>query len=152
MAAAGLTMAGLTIGRAAERSGVKVPTIRYYEEIGLLPAPDRTESGRRLYGPAELERLAFIRHARALGFEIDAIRALIALQEHPDWSCAEADAIARAHLVDVRQKIASLKALEAELARMTDGCAHGTVAECRVIEVLADHDQCMHHGRPDGAS
>lgn len=147
-----MAAAGLTIGRAAERSGVKVPTIRYYEEIGLLPAPDRTESGRRLYGPAELERLAFIRHARALGFEIDAIRALIALQEHPDWSCAEADAIARAHLVDVRQKIASLRALEAELARMTEGCAHGTVAECRVIEVLADHDQCVHHGRPDGAS
>lgn len=137
----------LTIGRAAEQCGVKVPTIRYYEEIGLLGAPARTGSGRRLYGPAELERLRFIRHARALGFEIEAIRALIALQEHPDWSCAEADSIAREHLTDVRQKISSLRALEAELERMTAGCAHGTVADCRVIEVLADHGQCEHHGR-----
>ena len=84
------------IGEAARRSGVKVPTIRYYEQIGLLPAPPRTESNRRLYDARDLRRLAFIRHARELGFEVDAIRALLALQDNPNQSCAAADMIARA--------------------------------------------------------
>jgi DNA-binding transcriptional MerR regulator len=69
-----MTRVGVPIGVAATRSGVKVPTIRYYEEIGLLTAPPRTKSNRRRYDPARLRRLVFIRHARQLGFEIDAIR------------------------------------------------------------------------------
>lgn len=134
------------IGKAAEASGVKVPTIRYYEQIGLLPVPERTEGNRRLYGRADLERLTFIRHARELGFEIDAIRTLLTLQDRPDQSCAEADALARSHLVDVEKRIASLLALKAELDRMVEGCSHGRVEDCRVIEILADHGQCRHHG------
>lgn len=134
-----------TIGEAARESGVKVPTIRYYEEIGLLPAPPRTEGGRRAYGAADLRRLAFIRHARELGFEIDAIRTLLQLQDQPDQPCAAADAIARDHLVTVERRIASLTALRAELQRMVEGCSHGHVASCRVIEILADHGECAHH-------
>ncbi|MDQ0346520.1 MerR family transcriptional regulator [Ancylobacter vacuolatus] len=134
-----------TIGDAARQSGVKVPTIRYYEEIGLLPAPPRTEGGRRSYGATDLRRLAFIRHARELGFEIDAIRTLLQLQDEPDQSCAAADAIARDHLVTVERRIASLTALREELARMVEGCSHGHVASCRVIEILADHGECAHH-------
>ncbi|SCW89683.1 MerR family transcriptional regulator [Ancylobacter rudongensis] len=134
-----------TIGEAARESGVKVPTIRYYEEIGLLPAPPRTEGGRRSYGAADLRRLAFIRHARELGFEIDAIRTLLQLQDQPDQPCAAADAIARDHLVTVERRIASLTALRAELQRMVEGCSHGHVASCRVIEILADHGECAHH-------
>jgi DNA-binding transcriptional MerR regulator len=118
------------IGEAARQSGVKVPTIRYYEEIGLLPAPSRTEANRRLYGVANLRRLAFIRHARELGFEVDAIRTLLSLQDNPDQPCAAADQIARARL--------------AEVERMVSECASGRVAECRVIEILADHGQCQH--------
>ena len=72
------------IGEAARRSGVKVPTIRYYEQIGLLPAPPRTEGNRRHYDAADLRRLAFIRHARELGFEIEAIRALLTLAGRPE--------------------------------------------------------------------
>lgn len=136
---------GVAIGKAAERSGVKVPTIRYYEEIGLLPRLDRTDGNRRLYGPAEVNRLAFIRHARELGFELDAIRTLLHLQDEPDQPCADADAIAKARLEDVRQRIASLKALESELQRMVDGCSHGHVEDCRVIEILADHGECRFH-------
>lgn len=135
----------VSIGEAACASGVKVPTIRYYEEIGLLPAPPRSEGNRRLYGAGDLRRLAFIRHARSLGFEVEAIRALLALQDRPEQSCEAADAIARARLADVRQRIASLTALGKELERMVAGCAHGRVAECRVIEVLADHGECRFH-------
>ena len=104
------------IGEAARQSGVKVPTIRYYEGIGLLPTPSRTEANRRLYSAAGLRRLAFIRHARELGFEVDAIRTLLSLQDTPDQPCAAADQIARARLADVEQRIASLTALKAEEA------------------------------------
>jgi DNA-binding transcriptional MerR regulator len=138
-------MKDLPIGEAARQSGVKVPTIRYYEQIGLLAVPPRSEGNRRQYGGDYLRRLAFIRHARELGFEIEAIRTLLTLQDQPGQSCMAADEIARARLGEVEQRIASLTALKAELKRMVASCAHGTVDECRVIEILADHGQCRHH-------
>lgn len=138
--------ADVSIGQAAKASGVKVPTIRFYEQIGLLPTPPRTQGNRRLYGAADLRRLSFIRHARELGFEIDAIRTLLLLQDRPDQPCAAADAIARARLADVAQRVSSLLALKGELERMIAGCAHGSVSACRVIETLADHAECRHHG------
>jgi DNA-binding transcriptional MerR regulator len=137
-------MKKITIGEAARQSGVKVPTIRYYEGIGLLSAPSRSEGNQRSYEPADLNRLAFIRHARELGFEIDAIRTLLHLQDDPDQSCASADAIAKARLIEVEQRIRSLNALKAELEQMVEGCGHGRVDQCRVIEVLADHGKCAH--------
>lgn len=135
---------GITIGEAAKQSGVKVATIRYYEQISLLPAAPRTHGNRRLYDAKDTRRLAFIRHARELGFEIAAIRALLELQENPSQSCKLADEIAKARLADVEQRIASLKALKGELEMMIEECGHGRLAECRVIEVLADHGQCKH--------
>ena len=137
-------MQSIAIGEAARQSGVKVPTIRYYEQIGLLPAPPRTGGNRRHYESADLRRLAFIRHARELGFEIDSIRTLLVLQDNPQQSCANADAIAKARLAEVGQRIRSLMALRTELEMMVEGCSHGHVGTCRVIEVLADHGQCMH--------
>jgi DNA-binding transcriptional MerR regulator len=137
-------MQGVPIGEAARQSGVKVPTIRYYEQIGLLPAPVRSEGNRRYYDDADLRRLVFIRHARALGFEIDAIRTLLTLQDNPSQPCATADVIAKARLAEVDQRISSLVALKSELELMVEGCSHGHVAECRVIEVLADHGKCAH--------
>ncbi|PWB84275.1 MAG: MerR family transcriptional regulator [Methylocystaceae bacterium] len=113
-----MTALGVSIGEAARLSGVKAPTIRYYEEIGLLPAPPRTAAGRRHFDAAGLRRLAFIRHARELGFEIEAIRTLLVLQDQPQQSCETADAIAHARLVEVDQRLASLTALKAELERM----------------------------------
>jgi len=134
----------LPIGEAARASGVKVPTIRYYEQIGLLPPPARNDGNRRLYGEGEIRRLAFIRHARELGFEIEAIRTLVSLQDDPNQSCAAADALAKQHLETVEQRIRSLTALKGELEAMVEGCRHGRIDECRVIEVLADHGQCRH--------
>lgn len=134
----------MTIGEASKQSGVKVPTIRYYEDIGLLPAPARSDANRRTYEASDIRRLAFIRHARELGFEIDAIRTLVALQNDPDQSCSSADTIAKARLEEVDLRILSLNALKGELELMIEGCKHGRVAECRVIEVLADHGKCNH--------
>lgn len=133
----------MTIGEAARLSGVKVPTIRYYEQIGLLPAPARSDGNRRHYAIGDIRRLAFIRHARDLGFELDAIRALLELQDDPAKPCAQADEIARHRLDEVEWRLKSLRALKRELERMLAGCKSGHVADCRVIEVLADHPKCV---------
>ncbi|PZQ52422.1 MAG: MerR family transcriptional regulator [Rhodovulum sulfidophilum] len=132
----------LTIGKLSLAAGVKVPTIRYYEGIGLLPEAERGEGNQRRYGPRALERLRFIRHARELGFPLEAIRALLGLSDHPEQSCSAADGVARAQLALTRSRIARLRALEAELERMVAQCAHGTIADCRVIEVLGNHGLC----------
>jgi len=127
-----------SIGAAARQSGVKVPTIRYYEQIGLLRSIARGESNRRTYDHADLRRLAFIRHARELGFDLEAIRTLLNLQDDPDQSCERADAVAKARLADVERRLKSLRLLHAELEKMVLECASGRVGECRVIETLAD--------------
>lgn len=132
----------ISIGEAARQSGVKVPTIRFYEKIGLLPAPPRSEGNRRQFDEKDLSRLAFIRHARELGFDIDDIRELLQLTEQPQSSCHEADSIAVRHLREINERIARLEALSGELQRMVEECGHGKVCECRVIQILADHGKC----------
>ncbi|MFX5510091.1 helix-turn-helix domain-containing protein, partial [Acinetobacter baumannii] len=117
-----------TIGNLARRAATKVPTIRYYETIGLMPAPFRSEGNQRLYDPGQANRLMFIRHARELGFSVDAIRSLLALSDQPGRSCEEADRLASEQLAGVRSRIDRLRALEAELARMVQSCRHGNVA------------------------
>ena len=135
------------IGELAKASGVKVPTIRFYEEIGLLRIPRRTESRRRIYDGEAVKRLAFIKHARQLGFAIEAIRTLLDLSDHPDRICDDANALAREQLLAVESKISQLVSLRDELARMVDVSCHGPVADCRVIEVLSNHSLCQHeHG------
>jgi DNA-binding transcriptional MerR regulator len=125
------------IGEAARQSGIKVPTIRYYEQIGLL-RPLRS-GGRRTFGASEVRRLIFIRRARELGFEIEAIRRLLALQDMPERSCEEVDAMTRDHLAEIDAKIGALMALRDELMQTLDRCAGGRIAECRVIETIAGH-------------
>ena len=142
--------AAVPIGRLAERTGVKIPTIRYYEEIGLLPPPPRSAGNRRLYPATATARLRFIRHARELGFDIEDIRQLLTLADQPDHSCAEADRIARHHLAEIESKIARLTALGGEVRRMIIDCAQDRIRQCRVIQILADHGQCQgeHPGHP----
>ena len=134
----------LSIGNLGKATGVKVPTIRYYEQIGLLPAPVRSDGNQRLYNERARERLAFIRHARDLGFPLEAIRELLGLADDPNQPCAAADAIARRQLATVRARIARLTALQEELERMLSHTACGTIADCRVIEVLGNHELCLH--------
>lgn len=132
----------ISIGELSRRAGVKVTTIRFYEGAGLMPKPPRSEGDRRLYDPGHVRRLSFIRHARELGFEMDDVRTLLELSDRPDGSCEPADEIAGRHLLAVEDKIAKLTALKGELARMLESCSHGPVAQCRVIEALADHRLC----------
>ena len=140
-----------TIGALARASGVKVTTIRYYESIGLIDSPERSEGGQRLYDRQAVHRMSFVRHARDLGFSLEAIRDLITLSSHEDRSCAEIDDIARRHAADIRHRITRLKALEKELERMIAACAVNRVSDCRVLAVLADHDLCAapDHGREE---
>jgi len=132
----------VSIGELARLTGVKVPTIRYYESVGLLVPAARTEGNQRRYDAAACARLGFIAHARALGFPLGDIRALIALAEHPERPCADADRIAAEHLASVRARIARLRRLETELERIAGACAGDTAAECRVLEALSDHGAC----------
>lgn len=132
-----------TIGHAARQTGCKVQTIRYYEQIGLLPQPDRSVGNQRLYAQADIDRLGFIRHARDLGFSIEAIRDLLAMAGQPGMPCQNADAIAARHLEDVKARIARMQALQAELERMLAQGCHGEIGACRVIEVLGNHDLCL---------
>lgn len=132
-----------SIGLLSKKTGVKVPTIRYYEQIGLLQAAGRTDGNQRRYGPDAQERLGFIKHARNLGFSIEAILVLIELNDHPDRSCAAATTLALKQLADVRSKIASLVGLETELKRISEGCeGTGTANDCYVLTSLGDHGQC----------
>lgn len=133
----------LTIGSLGKRTGTKVQTIRYYEQIGLMPEPGRTEGGQRRYGDAEVDRLSFIRHARQLGFSLEAIRELLDLSDNPDRSCGEADSIARRQLKQVELRMDRLKALRTELKRMIKECSGGKTADCKVLEVLRDHSECL---------
>ena len=136
----------LRIGDLAAATATKVETIRYYERIGLLPTPGRTSGNYRAYSQRHQERLSFIRHARELGFPIEAVRDLLRLADDPERPCDDADRIARTHLADVERRLERLVALRAELERMLARCDGGRIAECRVIEVLADH----RHGQCPG--
>ncbi|MGU3541390.1 MerR family transcriptional regulator [Methylobacterium sp. A52T] len=137
-------MKPIAIGELSRRTAVKVTTIRFYEERGLLPKPVRTDANRRTYGEADVRRLRFIRHARELGFEVEDIRTLLDLSAHPERPCDEADAVARKHLSDIDDRLARLNGLRQEVQAMLDQCSGGPVRECRIIEVLADHGECLH--------
>lgn len=128
--------AGLSIGELSRRTGVHIETIRYYEKIRLLPAPPRTESGRRIYGEAQARILAFIRRARELGFGVNDIRNLLALAEPQNMSCAQAREIAAAHLAGVRAKLADLSRLEGVLSQTIAQCAGEAAPACPVLDML----------------
>lgn len=129
----------LMIGTLAAATGTKVNTIRFYEDIGLMPKAVRTDSGRRTYGNVELLRLTFIRRARAMGFSVGEVRSLLELADRPDGDCAEAASIARDHLQRVEQQIAALKCLRAELKNVAISCEGGKAAQCRVIEAITEN-------------
>jgi Cu(I)-responsive transcriptional regulator len=127
----------MNIGELARAADTKTQTIRYYEQIGILPAPPRTRGNYRDYASDHLRRLLFTRRARDLGFSIEQIRALLDLADRKDQACDAVDEIARKHLADVERKLADLSALRRELDFLIGQCRHGTVADCRIIEALA---------------
>ncbi|WP_417688450.1 MerR family transcriptional regulator [Roseibium sp.] len=132
-----------SIGDLSRRTGVKVATIRYYEQEGLIEDPVRTEGNQRRYRDEDLERLGFIRHCRDLGLPMEAIRRLLDLSAHPERPCADASRIAAEQLVAVRERIARLQKLESELARISASCDGGhTAADCSILKAFADHRLC----------
>lgn len=131
----------LSIGAVAKRTGCTVPTIRYYEDIGLLPPAARTDAGQRHYGEATLRRLTFIRRCRDFGFSIEQVRELVGLVDQPDRPCMEVRDIAAIHLTEVRRKLDELRALEAGLKAFVcscdTACAGGAAIDCSILEDLA---------------
>lgn len=127
----------LGIGDLARATGTKVETIRYYERIGLLPEPPRTEGNYRAYGDRHLARLSFIRRARDLGFSVQNVRTLLDLVDQRDQPCDTVDSIAHTHLAEIEHKLADLRALRRELRALLHQCRHGTIADCRIMEALA---------------
>ena len=115
----------MKISRAAEASGCHLETIRYYERIGLLPQPDRTGSGYRVYGSADIERLRFIARGRDLGFSLEEIRSLLQLAGDEGLCCVDVDRLARSHLADIRTRLADLQRMANELERVIQGCQGG---------------------------
>ncbi len=129
--------APFTIGELAKRTDTKVVTIRYYEGMGILPAPPRTKGNYRAYGQQHLERLSFVRRARSLGFTLQQIRDLLNMTETGTNDCCTVDDIARTHLADVEQKVADLSRLAHELKRVIRQCKGGNIKDCRIIEALS---------------
>ncbi|KRR17678.1 MerR family transcriptional regulator [Bradyrhizobium retamae] len=134
-------MSGLRIGALAKRTGTNAPTIRYYEEIGLLRSADRQAGGQRVYSDADVKRLTFIRRCREFGFSIEQVRSLVELVQDPTQSCVHARDLAHEHLIAVRAKLAELKALERSIAAFVASCdascAGGPGPECVILDDLS---------------
>lgn len=126
----------MMIGKVAEQTGCNVETIRFYEKERLLPQPNRSQGGHRLYTIELVDRLRFIRRCRELGFTLDEIRELFSLVDKEQVSCERVKTIADNHLEDVRGKIADLRKMERTLRVLSDQCPGGDIPECPIIEAL----------------
>jgi len=126
----------LTRGALAAETGCNIETVRYYEQIGILPAPPRSEGGHRLYGPELVQRLHFVRRARDLGFSLEEIRELLSLVDGGNYTCAQIEGIAMAHVGEIRRKIADLNRLKKTLEAMAAQCSGGTIPACPIIDAL----------------
>ena len=129
----------ITIGELSKRTNCKVVTVRYYEKIGLIPAPSRTEGGNRLYYEAETRQLLFIRRCRELGFHLDEIRELLNLAKGSIGNCAEIQSLTLGHANEVKKRINDLRKIEKLLRSMATQCDAGNVPECPILDVLFDH-------------
>ena len=142
----------LPIGTLAERTSCNVPTIRSYEEIGLLPRAARKASGHRVYSEADMRRVLFIRRCRDFGFPIEQVRALVRLMDEGSRNCTEARDLAQGHLDAVRRKIGEMKALERSLSQFVascnSACAGGPASQCVILEDLAAADGCASGCKP----
>lgn len=127
----------MRIGDLGRAIGVDVETIRYYERTGLLPSPARQANGYRIYEPAHVERLAFVRHCRSLDMPLAEIGRLLELLSQPTAQCIDVDRLVEAQLVRVRARIRSLRALEQQLCTLRGCCTNPqTAAECGILKVL----------------
>ena len=126
----------MKISEAAAASGCHLETVRYYERVGLVPSPNRTGSGYRVYAQADVERLRFVTRGRELGFSLEEIRSLLRLNDDPKLSCGDVDALARVHLADIHQRLEALTRMAGELERVIVQCAGGERGACAILEAL----------------
>lgn len=125
------------IGWLSARSGVNIETIRYYERIGLMPPPPRSEGHRRVYDTSHLKRATFIRRSRELGFSLDQIRDLLGLGRGHDLTCAEVKNLTEQHVADIRRKVKDLKKLERILGNLAARCRGSRVPDCPILDALS---------------
>jgi len=128
----------MNIGQAARASGVSAKLIRYYESIGLIPEADRTAAGYRVYSPAEVNILRFIKRARTLGFSIERIHTLVGLWQDKSRASAEVKRIALDHVADLEAKIAELRAMADTLQELADACSGDHRPDCPILKDLAE--------------
>lgn len=131
-----IRMNRLTIGKVAERTGCNIETIRYYEKEKLLPPPERSVGGNRLYNARLIERLVFIRRSRELGFSMAEIRELLSIVDDHQVSCERVKQLADAHLSDIQAKIDDLRRMRRTLKQLSNECSGGNFPECPIIEAL----------------
>ena len=147
----------MRIGELGQATGVEIETIRYYEKAGLLPAPARSRNGYRAYGPAHLERLAFIRHCRALDISLADVKRLLGFVAHPNSDCGDIDRLIDAQLDRVKARLKSMRALERQLAALRGRCGSShVVGECGILHelVAAAHGEACacHPDAPPGST
>lgn len=124
------------IGETSKRSGVHIETIRYYERSGIMPKPNRSAGGQRVYNNEQLQRLAFIKRCRELGFSLGEVRDLLDFVESDNKTCKEVHALTVNHLTEIRQKIANMRKIERVLKAMSDQCSQGNAPDCPIIDDL----------------
>jgi MerR family mercuric resistance operon transcriptional regulator len=130
-------MKPLTIGQVANRAGVGIETVRFYEREGLLEEPARRESGYRQYEADVVARLRFIKRAKELGFSLKEIKELLALRVDPTTTCAEVRSKAQAKVADIKEKIETLQRMKKALVKLTRTCSgQGPVSECPILDAL----------------
>lgn len=138
----------LNIGQAAAASGVSAKMIRHYEEMGLLPAAQRTDSGYRQYGDVDVQTLRFIRHSRDLGFSLPEIARLVSLWQDRSRPSREVKALARTHIRELDEKARELLAMKAALEHLVHCCRGDDRPECPIVESLASESVAA--ARPGG--
>lgn len=138
----------MTIGALAESTGVLAETIRYYEQISLLPTPKRTANGYRIYASEHVRRLIFIRRSRELGLSIESIRELLSLASDRLRPCARVDRLVREHIHELDHRIAGLDRLRTALHKVADSCRGGRVAECSILGLLQEPEQALTEPEP----
>lgn len=126
----------VTIGGLSKQTGCHIETIRYYERIGILSKPPRSEAGHRLYEREQIKRLVFIRRSRELGFSLDEIRTLLQLVDGKQYTCQEVKIVTDRHLEDVKKKISDLRKLQKTLGEISSRCEGGLVPDCPIIDAL----------------
>jgi MerR family mercuric resistance operon transcriptional regulator len=137
----GFPKENMLIGQLSDLTGVKIETIRYYERIGIMPKPRRSEGGQRLYDEAQLKHLRFVKRSRLIGFSLEEIRSLLSLNDQEALNCNEVYSLTKEHLKEVQNKILELETIEKSLKDLAKQCSRGSKPDCPIIDMLYGSDE-----------